>query len=482
MPAAQHKTVSHPEGFPTKQEVNRSLRHSVRDGVAYSVMAGAGETYFSAFALFLKASTAQVGLLATLPPMIGSLAQLLSAWLGQIVRQRRAIILTGTSLQAFSWLPLLLLPLLFPDYGATLLIICITLYYALGNLVSPQWASLMGDLVHEQQRGRYFARRNKLMSMTNFAALVGAGIVLHFFQGRDQTLYGYVVIFSVAIVARLISVYFLARMVDPPGHVATLELPRGREWWRRIRRSHFLRFALFFALMNLAVGIASPYFAVYMLRDMHLSYMEFMAITATSVFAQFLTLNSWGRISDAFGNRVIMRVTGWVVPLLPVAWIVSENFWYLIAIQVIAGFFWAGFSLSAGNFLYDLVPAGKRITYLAIHNVLAAFGVFLGATFGGLLATLIEPAVASNDDLFGWDHALYYVFLVSTIARIIIVAVFLPRIKEVRATRRLTAGGLILRATRSPALAGLVVEFSGSRFRRKRDQAARNAIRGKKPP
>jgi hypothetical protein len=44
-------------------------------------MMGIGETYLSAFALFLKASTPQIGLLASLPPLLGSLAQLLSAWL-----------------------------------------------------------------------------------------------------------------------------------------------------------------------------------------------------------------------------------------------------------------------------------------------------------------------------------------------------------------------------------------------------------------
>ncbi|KAF0191963.1 MAG: hypothetical protein FD165_1297 [Gammaproteobacteria bacterium] len=476
-PAPQHIPMAEKNDFPSKQEVSRSLRYSVRDGVAYSVMAGAGETYFAAFALFLKATTAQVGLLSTLPPMIASLAQLLSAWLGQIVKRRRLIILAGTSLQAVSWIPLLLLPVIYPEHGVTLLIVCVTVYYALGNLVSPQWGSLMGDLVHAQQRGRYFARRNRLMSVTNFAALVGAGIILHYFESWDGTVFGYAVIFVVAVVARLVSVYFLSRMVDPPGHIAAIELPTGKDWWRRVRRSNFLRFVVFFALMNLAVGIASPYFAVYMLRDLHLSYMDFMAITATSVLAQFLTLNSWGRISDAFGNRLILRLTGCVVPLLPVAWVVSENFWYLIGVQIIAGFFWAGFSLSAGNFLYDLVPAAKRVTYLAIHNVLAAAGVFIGATLGGLLATLIEPAVAADGDIFDWGHALYYVFLVSTLTRIIVVAIFLPRIKEVRTTRRLTASGLILRATRSPALAGLVFEFGGSRYRRKRERNASDPAR-----
>ena len=43
--------------FAKDPSVDRALRHSVRDGVAYSVMAGAGETYFSAFAIFFKATT-----------------------------------------------------------------------------------------------------------------------------------------------------------------------------------------------------------------------------------------------------------------------------------------------------------------------------------------------------------------------------------------------------------------------------------------
>ena len=34
-----------------------SLRHSLKDAAAYAVMMGIGETYLSAFALFLKAST-----------------------------------------------------------------------------------------------------------------------------------------------------------------------------------------------------------------------------------------------------------------------------------------------------------------------------------------------------------------------------------------------------------------------------------------
>jgi len=57
--------------------VDRSLHHSMRDAAAYSVMTGGGETYFSAFAIFLKASITQVALLGVF--LISGLLRLLCA-------------------------------------------------------------------------------------------------------------------------------------------------------------------------------------------------------------------------------------------------------------------------------------------------------------------------------------------------------------------------------------------------------------------
>jgi len=428
-------------------------------------MAGAGETYFAAFALFLKASITQVGWLSSLPAVIGSFAQLFSAWLGRHYGQRRGIIVTGAYLQALGWIPLFTVPILFPDDAIILLIVTVTGYYALGNLINPQWSSLMGDLLPERWRGRYFARRNRIMSITNFLALVAGGAILHFSELAGETYLGFVTIFSIALAARLVSAHYLSRMEDPAGHIARLEWPSGIDWWRRIRGSRFLHFAIFFSAMQFAVGIAAPYFAVYMLRDLNLSYLEYTALTAASILIQFLTLNGWGRISDAFGNRLILVATGAVIPFLPSLWLISENFWYLLAVQFVAGSAWGGFSLSAGNFLYDLVPAEKRVTYLAVHNVMAAVGVFCGALLGSLVAVLAEDGVLPGTTHF--SHVLFMVFVVSTLARLLVAVLFLPRLKEVRTIRPVTAVGLVLRATRSMALAGFVVEFAGLRKRKR---------------
>ncbi len=446
-------------------EIDHSLRHSVRDGIAYSVMSGAGETYLSAFAVFLRASNAQIGLLTSLPALVGSMAQLFSAWLGRRVQRRMPVILTGVVLQALIWLPLMWLPILFPHQAVTWLILFAMLYFALGNLVAPQWSSLMGDLVPERRRGRFFARRTSLASITAFVSLVAAGLLLHWFDQTGHSLVGYLLIFSIAAVARLVSAYHLTRMHDPSGKVAQLALPGRKEWGKRLRQSPFVRFSLFFALMQFSVAIAGPFFTVYMLRDLQFSYLEFTVNTAASIFMQFITLGMWGRMSDYFGNRLILVATGMMIPVLPALWLLSTNFWYLIVVQMLGGFCWAGFSLSAGNFLYDLIAAEKRATYMALHNVFANLGIFLGALLGGLLGAMLPRQIQLFESEWSWLSVLYGVFLISTIARIIVAVLFLPHVKEVRDVAPMSVGGLMFRVTRFHALSGLVFDVVGRRRR-----------------
>ncbi len=454
-------------------QVERSLKHSVRDGVSYSVMTGAGEVYFSAYALALKAITPQIAFLAAVPPLLGSFTQLFSAWLGSRGFRRRPIILTAVSLQTLLWLPIILLPLLFPAYAVPLLIASVMLYYAAANLASPQWSSLMGDLVPERRRGRFFAARTRLMNLTAFLSLIGAGLVLHAFQARGQSYWGFALVFGVAMLARLYSLYQLSRMQEPASREAALAPVLTRDLLARLRRSQFARFSLFFAFMNLAVFIAAPFFTVYMLRDLRFSYLEYTASTAMSVLAQFLTLTKWGRISDAFGNRVILATTGAVLPVLPLLWLVSTNFWYVLAIQAVGGLVWAGFALSAGNFLYDAVGPERRAQYSAIHSVLASLGLCVGALAGGLLA----PQLPRSTVLFGlsidWVSNLYWVFLLSALARAAVAVLFIPHLKEVRAVPQFPFPSLIYRVSQFRALAGLAFSlFPFGQGRRARPRAA----------
>jgi MFS family permease len=451
-------------------QTDRSLKHSLWDGVFFSAMIGTAESYFSAFAVFLKASTAQIGVLAALPPLLASFTQLTSAWLGRRIGKRREIIVFGALLQALTLIPLALLPALFPSLALPLLIGCAVFYYIGPNLGSPQWGSLMGDLVPESRRGRFFALRTRLSSLANFSLLIAAGLVLHAFDLSQATYWGFVTLFGAASAFRLASAWHLHRMYDPPGHVAALEAPWHRELWSGLKETGLLRFTLFFAAMQFAVAIASPFFTLYMLRDLEFSYVAFMFNTVASVCVQFLTLNRWGRLSDLFGNRLILVTTGWVIPVLPALWLVSTDYWYLLAVQALSGLAWAGFTLSASNSVFDLTPRNRRATLMAVHNVLAATGVFLGAVLGGWLGTVLPREVVIGGETMSWLTPLYGVFAISTLARLAVAGAFLPRLQEARKVRSMTRSGLIFRVTRLHPVSGLVFEIVG-RFRRNGETA-----------
>ncbi len=447
-------------------QVDRTLRHSVRDGVAYAVMSGGAETYLSAFALFLKASAPQVALLATLPALLGSLMQVLSVWLGNRLRCRKPVILAGASIQALIWLPLTLLPFVFPDQAITILLVCITIYYASGNLAAPLWVSLMGDLVPERKRGRYFGRRTRLATVAAFLALVGGGLILHWFDHWQWPLFGFMLLFFIAAIARGVSVYHLVMMHEPQLDASHQDLSRPRFSWLRFHSVHAWRFTLFVSAMQGAVAVAAPFFTVYMLRDLHFTYLQFMTVTGMAVLVQFLTLNTWGRISDVFGNRLILTTTGSLIPVLPALWLVSDNFWYLLSIQVISGIAWAGFSLSTGNFLYELVPAQRRAGYMAMHNIFVAVVIFCGGMFGALLSRILPVEVHWSGKQLEWSSVLLGVFAISALLRALVAALFLSRLVEVRRPRRsMSARQLVFRVTRFNAFSGLLYEVV-SMFRR----------------
>jgi len=278
--------------------------------------------------------------------------------------------------------------------------------------------------------------------------------VLHQADRQDVTALGFAAIFVLAAFARLYSFHQIREMVEPPRASPTQIAAPNRAWWRRLRQSRFAQLATFNALTSFAVMISAPFFTVYMLRDLGFSYLEFTAVTGVSVLAQFLTLNTWGRLSDVFGNRVILVATGMLIPVMPALWLVSTDFRWILLIQILGGFGWAGFALASSNYLYDTIAPDRRARYLAYNGVLTACGVGAGALTGGMLAEQLPASLAWGGFEIHWPSALSWLFLLSALARAICMLVFLPRLPEPRVVRPLRASRALFRITQYHAQAG----------------------------
>ena len=67
--------------------------------------------------------------------------------------------------------------------------------------------------------------------------------------------------------------------------------------------------------MFAAVSFAGPFFHVYMLRELHFTYLEFMGNMLAAAVTQAALMPFWGRVRDMSGNRVVIVISGALIPL-----------------------------------------------------------------------------------------------------------------------------------------------------------------------
>jgi len=451
---------------------NGSLKAAIRDGVSYSVMMGAGETYLGPFGIFLKATTLQVGLLATLPQLVAAVVQLFAAQTMPRFRSRRAVIVAGAVAQALIWIPIALLPFIFGFglFPVFLLIGLVTLYRAANGITIPVWNSLIGDLVPTDIRGRYFGRRNSLNGMFTFFSLLLAGVVLDLFQKGGQLSVGYLLIFAMALAARLNSARWVNRYEDPAFRFDPAESFTFRQFIRRSPHSNFAKFVFYFGAVNLGVAFSAPYFALYMLRDLKFSYVEFTAVTAVATVTQFLCVRYWGELSDRFGNKKILSVCGWGVAFVPMCWVVSHAIPYLVLIQILSGLVWAGFNLASANFIFDAVTPPKRALCVAYHGLVTGVCVLVGSLAGGYVAGRLPDSYTVLSFTWRPVSPLPAIFLLSGLMRLVAATVLLSKFKEVRPVEPIRGSELIFRVSHLKPIAGATFSlFTGRRRDNKND-------------
>ena len=106
-----------------KAQLRKSLTLSQRESFASALMTGSFDQYVNAFAVFLGATSVQIGWLTALPQLLGGLFQLIAVWFGQWVHRHRLIVISAAvQSMALVLVALLAIPNLFDKPISTLLL------------------------------------------------------------------------------------------------------------------------------------------------------------------------------------------------------------------------------------------------------------------------------------------------------------------------------------------------------------------------
>ena len=421
---------------------NKTKKLSILEASFFSVHDGLGIRYITPFALAIGKNNSHinlfVGLLSSLPSLIGNLSQLYTTNLIKKYK-RKKILFTGTIIQAFLWFGVIFSGSLFFLFKAssTLSLIFLTTFYTMlvlaGAFVVPAWASLMKDIVIKN-RGNYFGRRNMIAGFIAVLSSLLAGFFLDQLS-INKIFIGFFILFSIAFVFRITSGILFLSHYEPKIKIKKSDYFSFLDFLKRSRKSNFAKFSLFISFFILSTYMAGPFFTVYMLKNLNFSYMKWTALIVIGSASTIFFMPLWGRFADKYGSIKTLKITGLLIPIVPIIWMAtyffdsssSVLFLFLCFVEFFAGYLWAGFNLSYSNFIYDAVTREKTSLCSAYFNVLHGLGIFLGSVTGGLLL--------SYDFKFLGLSAFLSLFLISGIMRFFSYAIMIPKIKEIREVR-----------------------------------------------
>ena len=408
----------------------KALKTSIKEGGAAAAASSLGDNYITPYALALGAQPVHIGFLSSFSGLTYYLSQFFGAKMLEKY-PRKNIVTKFVLFNAIMWLIIASLGIfLFKSVDGSLIYILILSYSLLmflSGIAYPAWFSWMGDLAPEKERGKYFSKRNRVINISGLVVVFASAFLLDLFKTKGYVLIGFSVLFALAFCFRFISYLLLKRQYSP-------KFKQKKEDYFSIfaflkKYDNFGKFALYQGLFNFAIMIASPFFAVYMLKELGYSYSLYITVSISLTIFLILALPLMGKISDKYGNRILLVLANILFVCTPILWIISSNpIWLIFVPQLSAGVANAALIISFTNFTYDAVSPKHRAICVTYTNILIGLGIFFGSMAGGFIVDYLHPASISP---------YIFVFFVATALRFLVAAIFLPQIKEVRKVKKM---------------------------------------------
>ena len=414
--------------------VRKALRLSVWDGIFANLYANlTGGVFLVGYALALKASEVQVGLLAAFP-LVANVAQVFSTYLIELIGRRRPLALVGGTFARLIWLVVILAPFYTPSrrsllYLSMWVIALSQIGTAINNLA---WMSWMADLVHEEKRGQYFGRRNAALGAAALLATLVGGYFLDVWKGSSPKgeMDALRILFFLGVVCGVISLMIQSRIYEPPLQEGDDQQPFRQRLRLPFQDTNFRAFLIFTLVWNFAVYFTAPFFAVYMLKSLKLSYASVTLFSVLSSMADLLSVRLWGRVSDRETNKPILLLASFFAALIPYGWIFTngESFWLFVWLHLQGGLFWSGIRLCTGNLVLKISPPAHRSIYFSTFNSTAGLMAVVAPILGGFALKHLPDLLKVME--LSWSP-FFILFFVSSSLRLLALA-FLTRVAEPR--------------------------------------------------
>lgn len=344
--------------------MRRALRYAFADGLFSTLTMSLVDPFLVPALLALGAGNLMVAVLSGTGLLLSGLSHLLSPHLAAHAPSRRTIVIRCVRAQAMACLLLAGAGFL-GKAGFAVAVAAYAIYCSAGSMGFGLWASWMSDLVPRSGRSRYFALRSLVYGPAGGAVMLGTGLLFRALWGGGghAPWLAFAALFAAGGAMRFGCSLFLARQHEPRPHGEKTPAEDFTYWefLRRTGSSNFARFTVLYALLTGGAYLTGPFFATYVLRDLHCDYVSYVMFSLCAIVTSMLFVRSWARVADRWGNLFVIRVAAILLAFLPLLYLGDGTLWPMYLGWLLGGVAWSGLNLASFNFVTESATPRRRV-------------------------------------------------------------------------------------------------------------------------
>lgn len=379
----------------TREEMALNRRNLMGSNCSYETAVNlVGGNFLTGLLLLLHADNGFMGLV-TIFTFAGNVLQIFSPLLLERFVQRKNILVAGRILSHTMNIVLIgIIPFLPISSSGMLklLLLLLVLNTSTAALLAPGYPVWHIKCIPDKMRAQFFGLYRIISGVIIYTFILIASRMVDTWKAGGNELYGFTWVRIMALAISVVDIFFLMRIKEYPNVQNKEKTDIFNILVNPFRQKKYLVTVAAAALWSFSASIPGPYFSVYLLKDLQISYSYINILSMLNIPVLIFCTPVWARLvgSNAWFRTLVISMGLYTTCFLGLAF-VSRPWLVLYPIFTLWSFILAaGINLVFSNLPFVNIPEGNQANYIGFYSAVNSVGALLGVVVGRQFIQMTE--------------------------------------------------------------------------------------------
>ncbi|MEM5830380.1 MAG: MFS transporter [Candidatus Aenigmatarchaeota archaeon] len=231
---------------------------------------------------------------------------------------------------------------------------------------------------------------NRYEKVSNLAIIyASATLITTVISGFLISIFSYfLLIFYIPLILSIFSIFVLQK-IRVEDNIESKKIKDVKEIFRKLKDifkdEKLKRYSLFIFFFYFAVGIAGPFFSVFLKKVLEKSEFEWSLIVATEMLVFLLFSSVIKRLNRKFDIISLFQLATFFISLVPLIWVTTKSFEIILLLSFVSGIAWNLFSILHTTYVTKNFGMTEKISFI---NIFIGLGSIFGNFVGGIISQI----------------------------------------------------------------------------------------------